>query len=492
MLPSFLCRGIYCALLFLAMALYLFAPNTYSPQHLFVTLILVVGTLAIWGMRTEDCPFLNDRAFRPSIIFLIGFVVVHFQLYVDLLLGNYQAGDYWLGPASAFNRSASLALAGLIAFFLGQTVRIKPSNEPFRRQEHYSLVPSVLLCVGALILFLGTVNWSFFDGGHIARMTAGNEDAAMGTIGRYTDVIMRASLLVPLFFYLRNIFSLRQFNPRALPRNIWEFSKGLGPIYLSVFGAYSFLMLLSGRRSVPVALVLLYLFAYFAATKKKFSKLSLAIAIFAGGVLMFAVGVVRSEKFYQAPLSEKVSAGVEAVSEMFTGDEGSFCPVTAELAGSVRSLNVVVDQVPNVRPYTYGRMALSSLTSSIPFLNSLLLNGTLYSGMIPGSASYATYIDQGDNPIFGIGSTVVLDFFFDGGIVPVIIGMFLVGVCFRKVEISFWGNGCPSYVWLIVGLTLFSESLFSVRGSFVGIAKTFLYTWVLVKCIKGVSLSTER
>ena len=488
MIPPILSRIAFCALFFLSLALYIFAPGNYSPQHVHIVLILVFASLLLWGTTKQDIQVFEGRAFRPSIIFLIGYLIVHFQLYIDLILGNIHVGDYWLGPVSAINKSAALSFIGLIAFFLGSLTKVKPSNDIRRGPEHYTLSPSVAFCGAAFILFLGTVNWNFFQGGHIARM-AGHDDAAMGLVGQYTNVLFQASLFVPLFFYMRNLISDHLFFKKPLPNNIWDFSKGLGFVYFGIFSLYAMLMLLSGRRSVPVSIILLYLFSYFATTKKRCSKLTLALAIFIGGILMFAVGVIRSEQFYQAPLSEKISAATEAVFQMFTGENGSFCPVTAELAGSVRSLHVTVDQVPSHYSHTYGRMALSIATTAIPFLNSQLLNHTLYSGIVPGSsASYATYIDQGDNITYGIGSTVILDFFFDGGFILVALGMFLIGVCFRKVEISLWTNTRSAPTWLLIGLVVFAYAFFSVRGTFIGIIKPLFYLWVLVLILKPFSV----
>lgn len=493
MLSRTLIVPFYWILLVLGITIYACAPSTYSPSYLGVTLLLAVFAVCVWCTRKEACPYLSGRTFLPSSIFIVGFLIVHFQADIDLLLGFADSNLYRWGPVSAVNKAAALSLCGLIAFFLGMLRRVYPSNRNWNAEgkvECYTLFPSTIFCFGLFILFLATVNWSFFQGGHLARM-GGNDEAAMGSIAVYIDMLLQAGLLVPLFFYLRTIFSQRLSPSSGAPANFLAVVRGLGPLYLGILSTYSFLMLLSGRRSVPLAYFLALVFVFLASTRRKTSIFLLGLVIFVGGLFMYGVGIARTEVFYEAPLSEKVEAGWAATKEMLTGERASVSPATVELASSVRSLHIVVDQVPTSYPYTYGRMALANITSAVPFLNSQVLGQTLYAGMIPSSASYATYIDQGDRVYSGIGSTIILDFFFDGGIFPVIIGMFIVGFMFRRVEVYFWSDCQPPLFWMIAGLCIFVGGFFSTRGSFVVIAKQMFYLWIFILCLRRVSLAKK-
>ena len=82
---------------------------------------------------------------------------------------------------------------------------------------------------------------------------------------------------------------------------------------------------------------------------------------------------------------------------------------------------------------------MNSLLAIIPFFSQFV--------ELPGSSgSYITHLIQGDDPRYGNGTTVIADFYLDGGLIFVILGMFIFGYFVRNFDLILLANKKSSFL----------------------------------------------
>src|SRR5690606_16033966 len=112
---------------------------------------------------------------------------------------------------------------------------------------------------------------------------------------------------------------------------------------------------------------------------------------------------------------------------------------------SIRALHHTVNHIPNQHDYLYGRFQLQQALSIIPFGNSfvqLIFEDNSYK--YRGSSRFITWIILGDNPYMGHGSSVTSDFYFDFGLLGVLVGMFIFGYTMRYAEVAMYSQQLAS------------------------------------------------
>ena len=98
-----------------------------------------------------------------------------------------------------------------------------------------------------------------------------------------------------------------------------------------------------------------------------------------------------------------------------------------------------------------------------------------------GSSSFVTWINQGDYPNSGDGTSCITDFYFDFGILGVIFGMFLFGLITRYIEVNLFCNYNISPIFIhVFGIIYLSNAIYIPRSSILFELRTVIWITLIL------------
>lgn len=447
-------------------------PNHMDVKMLYFLCSLAGVSLIIFYSKREKYVLLKRQFFKHSNLVILGFIIVHFQYYIDLSLGNIDVDEtnIWIN-SSIILLSFTISLIGLFSFFLGYSSFKKKLVNHIVRMN--TITDTRLLTFFAFIFFIlyfVTANKVYFLGNY------GDVQGGVGKTATYMSLLMEVFLLASLIQKSINIKVL-DFTSISFITFIKIFKYDLFFVVLP----YLLLVLISGDRGPIITFSLIYLSGYLYITHKRIN------IIIIGGLLVFgafAIGVLGQVR----KLSSEMSF-IEKVKIVLTDDEmsesSSFSPKTVELAGSVRSLHTIVNYVPSNHDFMYGRFQFQQISAAVPFIS--FIYPALFddlSSKYKGSASFVTWINQGENPLYGEGTTSITDFYVDFGIIGVLIGMFLFGYIIRFMEITMYVSHTNSIFLTILFMVYFSKSIYIARSSVFFELRTVVWVFIVLSVYK--------
>lgn len=354
-----------------------------------------------------------------SLIFLVGYLIVFFQLYIDLLLGFLDKYDRVFANPNTIMRCAIISLCGLLAFFLGYTFKtVKKRNREELIIKIPKTTPLKFLLVISLVLFVVYNYKIILLGGYSQEML----EAQAGTMGLYSNMLFQ------IFFFL--YVSCKSFTFKNLSvTNLYSYVKHIGVTVNTCMILYVVFILMSGDRGPVMVICLAYWGGYLLSSKKDISYIRIMTLFCMAAIVITLLGNVRKLDSNIA-YWDKIKQSVNTVSS----DDESISPYTEELAGSVKTLHYAVEYVPQNHPYLYGSFQLRQLCSTIPFMNRLVYNFVDPHFKYKGSAFFVTWIIQGDFYTYGSGTSCNADLYLSFGIIGVIVGLLLWGIIYRRIE----------------------------------------------------------
>lgn len=360
---------------------------------------------------------------KPSNIFLFGYLIVSFQYLLDFCLGYKTYHDFYI--SSSVNKMAITCLLGLLSFIMGYVLTKDRlvSNKITCKNKVISIGFLVILQMFFFIAWIMTVN--------IAALISGQ--------GYFEDLSGTTSSNYEMFFYDVTIVILISIiiNSNGVQINsIKEFAKKGSILSWMIICLYCLLRLVSGDRGPALYMALAVFFAYLIASRKSIRLSIILLFAIIGAFILNLVGIARSLSLDKS-FSERVTT---AFTEFSGSSEARFSektilPITEELAMSNRCNQIAIDLVDNGEDnYHYGKYCFYQLIQCIPFVPSFLAH-TLNIPEDELSANIKmTDIYYGRHDFAQIGTTVVADSYFDGGIIGVILMLFFCGWAFRKVD----------------------------------------------------------
>lgn len=116
----------------------------------------------------------EDRGnmFKHSVLFILGFVIVHFQLYLNFVLGNVDFSNNLFVSNSIVNKACTISTIALGSFVLGYLIRgnIKKNKLKINRSPAIQVVEGVNIIVfitsAFTVLFLTTLNVEILTGNY--------------------------------------------------------------------------------------------------------------------------------------------------------------------------------------------------------------------------------------------------------------------------------------------------------------------------------------
>lgn len=451
--PRDLVFPVLVAMLPLVLFAYYFAPAGMSRAYMTGLLFWVFVFLLLFNMKRERQDSLDGQFLRHSNLFLIGFLIVHFQHYIDFLAGRISEGSFgiWANP-EVVSRAMALSTIGLLCFFVGYLLAQRSRQKVFQRSGEIRYRVTILLrglALGALSIYFLTVDPRYVMGGY------GIVD--MGRNATYASYVFDISIFAIIIQECRNVLSRG-----VASLSISQYVKATGYTTIAMIAPYLMVVLLSGDRGGMIYYSLCYVSGYLVITRKKVGLLKGLVAIFLAATLISVLGVARTMTD-AGSFQKKIQMAVK----MQGAAEGeSVIPQTQELAGSVKTVHHVLDSVPERHEYLYGRFQFQQMITAVPFASYIYPvifddSSTKYGSV----AVFITWIIQGDSPTYGNGSSVIADFYIAFGVFGVVVGMMVFGWFIRRAEYQMYASRHPVLLWHIASVVYFCNAVYISRSS---------------------------
>jgi oligosaccharide repeat unit polymerase len=442
-------------LLLLLVTLYAISPNTMDSIRMSVVLIIVVFSTFLFFTKKEKILELNGQFLKHSNLFVFGFLVVHFQLYTDFVLGNITKDDtfIWVNQSIVL-KSMILSAIGLLSFFLGFSFNKFNYSHVIRefrvgKEKYISVKFLTYLSTIVLTVYFYTVNPLYLLGFY------GSEN--MGVTATYMSLLFNLLIFAVIIQTSRNLR-----NQNKIPTNFKQYIKLMNYHLLILLVLYLISVILSGDRGPLMTYGLCFISGYFFVKKIKLSYKKGILFIFTGAIMMFILGMARNLN-KDLSFTDKIQL---SLTENANDSRISFLPVTNELAGSVRTLHHAVNYVPLNHDFLYGRFQLQYLTVAFPFFS--IFSPIIYedtSWKYAGSSSFITWIRQGNFPTSGDGTSCIADFYLDFGMFGVLVGMFGFGYFMRFAEVKMFSANIPNLFLHVLIIVYLSDAIYISRSS---------------------------
>lgn len=418
------------------------------PFMLYCCVLAFISVINAYRQK-ETLNSLKGQYFRHSSLFLIAYLVVHYQYFFDYAIGLIDSpdasttiGKYVWYNERIITRCLAVSNIGINAFLIGYLykkrqmvwVHIRYSNYIPKNIRLLTVLNTILI-----ILYVLTIDKEYLMGGYGKHIEMG-ETATR--IGGYLIPTICSQLAIQTY----------QVKKIAHKLSFIEIIKRLKESIFFVF-IMSVLILMSGRRTDAVFFMSMFFLAYITITKKLIRLKYVVPGIIALSVLMFVIARVRTD------------AGVESreAIEMLSGNNTTISPLTQELAFNCSSLQIVMTDIPDKIPYLYGLTWIGSFVSAIPAGPSLIGGFISIPIIYQKSDNLVTILALGDY-IWGLGTSILADIYVNFGLSGIVILMFMFGYVIRILEeVSFCDSTNPYFIAL--SLAVYSSLIYMVRGS---------------------------
>lgn len=437
--------------------------DLFVPQ---VSMLIVLVVLCCFLLYQQSSEF-RSYWYKPSNIFLLGYIIVNFQYVVDLLVGFKSYSDFYI--PFVVNRATYISVLGLLAFVVGYFL----SNSRIKRtRARRSVVVNFKLIVFFQLLFF--VGWCYTI--DLKALVSGFSyfEYAGGSAQAFFENLFYGSTLAILAAEVSNAKVIKIDSFKSFIRHGSILSWLLITLYI-------LLRLVSGDRGPALYTLLAIFFAYIMTRKRAFPTKRIIIPVLILAIALNIVGMARSMDLSKS-FSERA---VLAFTDYSHSSESRFSdrtiiPLTEELAISTRCNLIAIDLVDNLNhPFHYGHYLFYQIVQCVPFVPAFLSNKLQIKPDELSSNILMTDVYYGRHDFAQIGTTVIADSYLDFGIWGVLMMLFVIGYIYKKIDYGVCIS-LPSTWFLIIAVLLFaSMSIYIPRSTFVFQIKQLIPTSVI-------------
>ena len=429
--------------------LYLMAPA--CPNRAFLGVCVVIATILLFihikGIYVEE--ELKNVYLRHSVIFLIAFFVVFFQKDLDYSLGilnknSTSIGLFFAKSPQVVSKACALSLLALSSFMLGYYTYINRCRDCLASKYVFRYTKEILIG-GYFLLFL----YIFQHGiGDFAK--GKDEDTTI-------LIILQSVLLVLTVIYAYDI-RYNSFDLKVKSR------KFIVPLILILL--YVFVYFASGNRGGAIKVCLMLVVAYVFVSGNQVNNKRIATIAIAGAFAVSLLGIIRT-------MGDKKD--VNAATELIAQKE-TISPLTVELAGSVNTVHIAMGNVPSKQDYNYGSSFFPRFNVLVPGLNRILAGTYETSEDIITLMYFGGYMPSWG---WGFASSAIADVYISFGMLGVLIVFFIFGRFIHYLE---YGTFCvrKSPLFLVLSFCVYSQLISLCRGPFAILFLSWDYAAIMV------------
>jgi hypothetical protein len=454
------------AVLFACLALFLLAgdyPTTYDEFYVARLLVFVALIAVFFGWHLSR----NNRLyiFSPSLLCFLGIVIVHFQRYLDLVVG-FDVPERDIFSSLAIPEAGAISVLGLGSFVLGSLIETKFRYRfDVRLIKTYSLRGVVVISYVTYVLFIATIDRDYLRGIYDGGKYWGRASTLI-----YALYTASASAILVILY---NNMLLEGFSSRR----VLEYIKRIGYAPTAIIGVNMLMSFYVGDRGPVIFFGLLYFAYYFIHCIRIGWAKSLTI-ITVGALIMTLLGLSRTgNPLHAQPFINRVASGSDALKEKVLESQ-SIMPFTVELAGSVRCVHAAVTYIPETIDFGRGRYALTSFVTLVPFVGHLFFRGS--ESYLSTARLYTDLLSNFNPDSSGYGTTVIADFYADYGELAVIMGMLLLGIFMGFCDRTLFRREPVPLAVLCVVLVYLSRSLYISRSSAYLPMKSAVFVFLII------------
>lgn len=456
-------------LTFLLMLYFVFMPSYLDKGYLILVCGLTFLSLIVFCFR-QKIDILKNNYFTITAMFILSFLIVHFQFYIDYILSL--RSDLSLGYYLDYNiipKAITISSIALVSFFIGSLIYCinpKLNIEPVKiRYYNFSFVFLRILVFVFFVFFVLVTPVEYFKGGYHEISNSGGISYLQYKINHFLLVSIWAYLIIYTIYISQN----------GIKYSLLKYLKNLKFFFLLFLGAYFILNILAGDRGPVIITSLILVAGYFVSQKKKINlKVALLAIVLVGTSLQF-IGYFRLSDG-NLSIFDRFNESLTAKINQNSVKENSILSTTTELATSVRAYHAaVMDQEYN--DILYGSGNIGYVISTIPGLGIVIKS--ISNINFTGSAEYLTVLMGADH---GMGTTVLADTYLNYGFYGSNFVFLIFGYFFARLDARSYNEFRDnSLINQILFLLFIGYSLTIGRSTFVFVLSDVLLVYALIK-----------
>ena len=423
-----------------------------------IVLVLFQFALLLNKGRSDYCSNKNIHL-RHSVLFAVCFLIVFFQSDIDFVLGLASEEDYFVYDSRVVCKGmvlSNMSFTGLIAGYRLATLKdYSTISKKTIDNVSYSFQNKKILCHFALFLIILYVLFmpkEYFNSGYGSDIVTSN-------------IAMITGYLVAVLIAIFVVYSIdfKNTNLKSWVRYMKY------PLVIIVI--YSFLILISGRRTEALRVCFIVLSSYLYCYKEKVNYKLLVIFGIVSMLAFAFVGVYRSLQ------GGSVNEGLALLDA-----KSSIIPFTHELSTSVNTLHIALSHYPEQYDFNYGSSFFPGFMKIIPGFYGMYQ--TVTGIELEGSDLILTklYFGNGDL-LWGVGSSLIADLYISFGVVGCILIFMIFGYFLRRLEIkTFFIKSSPYF--LALSFSCYSQFMFACRSTFAIMFLCWTYSCILIYLTK--------
>jgi len=441
---------LWCCFLFLII-LHYYDFNYYNKTSLILVLSIALIIVCGFCFKRDNQTVLQGQYLRISNLFLLGFIIVHFQFYIDLVLGNFDLSRQDLiVNQNVLVKSAIISSIALVCFCLGYIYKQNKSNLKIKDEENaknkiINLKGVKVLIVLFFIGFIVTTPSSYYKGGY--------NSTELSQLSLYFQSFLILSIIGYLILNTRNLFL-----EKSKVLSFFAFIRYNGFIMIFVIIGFCFLVMISGDRGPILQIALSFIGCYCILNRKKYK-----ISIIVGGTFLAAVLVSFLAYFRHYEGTGNIIDMIQYSSEMKSdavSSKLSFSPSTFELSKSVKTMHASV-MYTEKEGHTFGLFQGFQIIGIIPGMGQLIM--PLF-GIDSEMLKSSRFLTEQLNADHGLGTTAVADIWLDFGIIGIVIVFFIFGYFLRKMD-EYMYSHLSLNIFLYILIAVFLSKAFYIGRS---------------------------